>query len=172
VKTKTRISAIEGCRGFTLLEVLLVCVLLALAAGLTTTFLSGSDQKSFTVNLGQVSALLRNARRQAIVTGVEKEVVLATEVAEEDPDDESPPSPPDWIDETMQLRFAASLDESFEETTEVVVTFFPVGSSTGGVIELSDGERDSFLHVSPFTGKLIVEQRFTDLEDRLEEARR
>jgi prepilin-type N-terminal cleavage/methylation domain-containing protein len=171
VRTLPQISGIKQCRGFTLLELMLVCALIVLAAGLSSTFLSGSDQKQFTVNLGQISAELRNARRQAIITGVEQEVKLATEPAEEAPPDEPPPSPPDWIDQNMRLRYAASLDDSLEEVGELAVTFFPMGSSTGGLLELSATDRRSYLYISPFTGKLIIESRLDDLEDRIEEFR-
>jgi prepilin-type N-terminal cleavage/methylation domain-containing protein len=172
VKIWTRTSATSRCRGFTLLEILLVCVLIALAAGLTTSFLSGSDQKNFTVHLGQASAVLRNARRQAIVTGVEQTVRLATELPEDDTSDAPPGPPPDWIGRDLHLRYAASLDESLEETAEIELIFFPMGSSTGGVIELADDERSTYLYVSPFTGKLIIEPRLADLEERLEEVPR
>lgn len=172
MKTSTRISAIERCRGFTLLEILLVCVLIALAAGLTTSFLSGSDQKNFTVDLGRVSAVLRNARRQAIVTGVEQTVRLATELPEDDPIDAPEATPPDWLGRNMSLRYAASVDETLEETSELELTFFPMGSSTGGLIELAGEDRRTYLFVSPFTGKLITEPRLADLEDRLEEGTR
>jgi Tfp pilus assembly protein FimT len=150
---------------------LLVCALLALAAGLTASFLSGSDQKEFSVNLRQISARLISARRQAIVTGSEQEVKLATAVAEEDPEDPETPAPPSWINPDLQLRFAATLDDSLEETSELVVDFFPMGSSTGGVIELSDSERKSYLYIAPLSGKLIVESDLREIEARVEEGR-
>ena len=171
VKVRTRTSGADSCRGFTLLELLLVCALLALAAGLTASFLSGSDQKEFSVNLRQISAQLIHSRRQSIISGAEQHVKLATAVAEPDSPDDPPPTPPDWINQDLQLRFAASLDEPLEETTELLVDFFPMGSSTGGLIELSDGERTSYLYVAPLTGKLIVESDLDELEQRVEEGR-
>jgi hypothetical protein len=71
----------------------------------------------------------------------------------------------------MRLRYAASLDDSLEEVGELAVTFFPMGSSTGGLLELSATDRRSYLYISPFTGKLIIESRLDDLEDRIEEFR-
>lgn len=181
MRTRTRISASERCRGFTLLEILLVCVLIVLATSLTTSFLSGSDQKQFTVSLAKASALLRNSRRIAIVSGFEQEVRLATAAADEQDaadarfNDESDEiralRPPDWLEPDMRLRYAATPDESFEEVGELALTFFPMGSSTGGVIEFSDASetRSSYLYVSPFTGKLLVEQRLEDLQARIED---
>jgi prepilin-type N-terminal cleavage/methylation domain-containing protein len=171
VKTKTRTSGAESCRGFTLLELLLVCVLLVLAAGLTASFLSGSDQKEFSVNLRQISAQLINSRRQAIITGAEKAVKLTTAAAATESPDDSLVSPPSWLNENMTLRYAASLDETLEESSEIVVDFFPMGNSTGGLIELSDSERNTYLYVFPLTGKLIVESELGELEARVEEGR-
>jgi len=168
-KAWTRTSGSSRSRGFTLLEVLLVCVLLALATGLTVSFLSDSDQKQFTVNLGQISAHLRNARRQAIITGTERQVTLATEVEEPETPDAPEPAPPDWFNENMQLQFAESLDDDPVEQTEITLMFFPMGSSTGGLIELSDSDREAWLYVDPLTGKLMIENRLDDLEERLEE---
>lgn len=170
MKALTPISASRRSRGFTLLELLLVCLLIALAAGLTSSFLSGSDQKEYSVNLRQVSSLLRNSRRQAIVTGSEQHVRLVT-VLEEGADPESPDAhPPDWLNPELQLRFSPSLDEALEERTDLSVTFFPMGSSTGGLIELFDPERSTFLYVSPLTGKLLLESRLDDIETLVQEA--
>jgi general secretion pathway protein H len=169
VKAWTRISGTSRSQGFTLLEVLLVCVMLALAAGLTAAYLTDSDQKKFTVNLGQISAHLRNARRQAIITGAERDVLFATADPEQESPDAPPPEPPDWIDREMQLHFAETLDDPLEELSEVELVFFPMGSSTGGLIQLSDGERDAFLYVDPLTGKLMIERRLDDLEERIQE---
>jgi len=166
-RVRTRISGTDRNRGFTLLEILLVLFLLAIAAGLTTSYLSDSDQKQFTVNLGQVSAHLRNARRQAIITGTEKHLTLATAPAEPETPDAPEPPPADWLNESMQLHYAATLDDEPEEVTEIELMFFPTGSSTGGLIELSDSEREAWLYVEPLTGKLIIENRLDDLEDRL-----
>jgi prepilin-type N-terminal cleavage/methylation domain-containing protein len=168
-RVRTQTSGADRCRGFTLLEVLLVCILLALAVSLTASYLTDSGQKQFMVNLGQISAHLRNARRQAIITGSEQVLLLATVVAEEPAPDEPLPVPPDWINEDMQLHFAATLDDPLEELSELERIFFPMGSSTGGLIQLTDGERESYLYIDPLTGRLMLETRLDDLEDRLQD---
>jgi general secretion pathway protein H len=171
VKVLTQISGTSRSRGFSLLELMIVCVLLMIAAGLVGSFLSGSDQKTFTTNLRQVSALLKHARRQAIVTGVEQHVRLDVGVTEPGTDGDSAAPPPDWSNPALQLRYAASVDDPLEETTEVDMTFFPLGSSTGGLIELTDGEREAYLYVFPLTGELIVEARLVAVEELIAEAR-
>ena len=99
----------------------------------------------------------------------EREVTLATAPAEPETPDAAEPPPPDWFNEDMQLQFAATLDDEPEEVTEIAMMFFPTGSSTGGLIQLSDSEREAWLYVDPLTGKLIIESRLDDLEDRLAE---
>ena len=181
MRTRTRISGSERCRGFTLLEILLVCVLIVVATSLTTSFLSGSDQKQFTTSLAKASVLLRNSRRLAIVSGFEQEVRLATVARDQqdaagtqfddEPDQAMAPGSPDWLEPDMRLRYAATPDESLEEVGELTLTFFPMGSSSGGVIEFSDAseKRSSYLYVSPFTGKLLVEPRLEDLQARIQD---
>lgn len=163
----------QRARGFTLLELLIVCALIALATGLVGSFLAGNDQKKFSTNVRAITALLKNARRQAIITGAEQHVRLATAAAAEEPlagDEAAPPPPPDWLNTEMRLRFAATLDESFEETPELAVTFFPLGSSTGGVLQVSDqDEREAYIYVFPLTGKMITGSSLRDLEDQLRE---
>jgi hypothetical protein len=143
--------------------------LIALATGLVGSVLAGNDQKQFASNLRQVSARLKNARRQAIVRGAEQHVRLATE-AEEPSDGDTAPPPPDWLNPDMRLHYAATLDDSLEETPDLVLTFFPLGSSTGGLVQLSDqDDREAFLYIFPLTGKLLVGSSVRDLEDQIRE---
>jgi hypothetical protein len=148
--------------------------LIALATGLVGSFLAGNDQKQFSSNLREISARLKNARRQAIITGAERHVRLATEPEEpfEDDEDDDTPAPPrpDWLNPEMRLHFAATLDDSLEETPDLVVTFFPLGSSTGGVLQLSDqGDREAFIYVFPLTGKMLVASTLGDIEEQIRE---
>src|SRR5690606_29543630 len=99
-----------------LLELLIVCALIALAAGLIGSSFAGSGQREFASNLRQISALLKNARRQAIVTGAEQHVRLAT-TAEEPFADGDTPQPPDWLNPSLRLRYAATVDDALEETS-------------------------------------------------------
>lgn len=160
----------QRSRGFTLLELLIVCALLALAAGLVGPFLAGNDQKKFSSNLRQISAHLKNARRRAIVTGSEQHVRLATTAEEPFTDGDTPPPPPDWLNADMRLHYAATIDDPLEEAPELDVTFFPLGSSTGGVLQLSDqNDREAFIYVFPLTGKMLAASSIRDLEDQLRE---
>jgi hypothetical protein len=115
--------------------------------------------------------LLKHARRLAIATGVEQHVRLNTATEAQDADGDSTPRQPDWSSEVLRLRYAVSVDEPLEETNDIDMTFFPFGSSTGGLIELSDGEREAYLYVFPLTGDLIVEPRLAAVQDSIEEAR-
>lgn len=174
MKVQTPISASRltpgHSRGFTLLELLIVCTLIALATGLVGSFLAGSDQKQFSTNLREITSRLKNARRKAIITGVEQHVRLATAAEERFAGEEDAQQPPDWVNPAMRLRFAATLDDSLEDTQDLVVTFFPLGSSTGGLLQVSDpSEREAYVYVFPLTGKLLTASSMRSLEDQLRE---
>lgn len=170
MKGLTPISASSRHRGFTLLELLLVCALIALAAGLVSSAMSGSDQKQFATNLRQISVHLKAARRLAIVSGSEQHVRLATETPDPVPGESARAREPDWLNSAMRLSYAATLDDPLEETTDQLVTFFPLGSSTGGLLQLADESgREAYIYVAPLSGKMVVESTLSGVEDRLRE---
>ena len=57
-------------RGFTLLEILLVLSLIALASVLVAPNVGSLDARTYSVQLRQVNALLHYARRNAVITGL------------------------------------------------------------------------------------------------------
>ena len=57
-------------RGFTLLEILLVLALLALASVMVVPNVGSLDARTYSVQLRQVNALLHYARRNAVITGL------------------------------------------------------------------------------------------------------
>lgn len=170
MKGPTPISASSRNRGFTLLELLLVCALIALAAGLVGSALSGNDQKQFSTSLRQISVHLKAARRLAIVSGSEQHVRLATETPDPGLDERVRAGEPDWLNPDMRLSYAATLDDPLEETRDQIVTFFPLGSSTGGLFQVTDqGDREAYIYIAPLTGKMVIESSLSGIEDRLRE---
>ena len=69
VKAMTRTSVIKQQRGFTLLELMVVLALILIAAGLIVPNLGSLDSKSFDAEVRQAVAILKYARRIAIVEG-------------------------------------------------------------------------------------------------------
>jgi len=138
--------------GFTLLEVLLVLVVMALGAALTLPALvrpSGTELRTAT---GSVVAGLRRAR-EAAVNG-QRPATLTVDVAERS-------FAIDGGGERRRLPERISLS-LFTARSEVQgedrgrIRFFPDGSSTGGRITLSTGERRYHVDVDWLTGRVRV----------------
>ena len=134
--------------GFTLVEVLVVLGILALAVTVSLPFARQSNQKQsvsqFTL---QVKSMLRYARNQAVANGTETVVVF------------------DRVERTFSLRqsseavtvpdaiaveFLTARNEATE--TDLGFRFFPDGTSTGGSIFFEDGVARTGLSINWLTG--------------------
>lgn len=156
--------SLYACGGFTLLELLVVCALLALTLTLVVPNLSGIDGTSFRGQVRRAVATLVYARRAAVVQAMP---VTATFRQGEAQDDTSAALAPDavlarpeddalWASDNLGLSFQR--DENLEATAtqEITVTFFPEGGSTGGVLTFADDERSASIRVDPITGRISI----------------
>ena len=145
-------SRSSAARGFTLLEVLLAMVVLALAASLTLPALvrpSGSELRAAT---GTVVAGLRRARNAAVSAG--KQAVMTVDLDQRR-------FTVSGTGGTRQLPQRISLDlvtarSEIEEGNRGRIRFFPDGSSTGGRVTLSSAERRYHVDVDWLTGQVRV----------------
>jgi general secretion pathway protein H len=149
-------------QGFTLLELLVVLALLVLGAGLVIPNLANRAGSEFNAEVRQAVAMLRYARRVAIVEAQPRAVrfhALDRSAADFLPRQQALQSarqPTDWISETIALTYADDLDQPARDESAPVVTFFPQGGSTGGVLTFTQGERRARLRVDPITGRIAV----------------
>ena len=165
-------------RGFTLLEILLVLSLIALASVLMVPNVGSLDTRTYSVQLRQVNALLHYARRNAVITGLPVSARLY-----------GPSSRPDVSDITSADEFshrkergqgltgglvqtpgarwvsdgiALSYEDSTERLTEVEhfidVMFYPEGGSSGGTLIFSWDDRHTQIVIDSFTGRISSEE--------------
>jgi prepilin-type N-terminal cleavage/methylation domain-containing protein len=146
--------------GFTLIELIIVLFLVGIIAGLTGLYVgkdSGSlELKKFTK---EVSAVMRSARNHAVS---EKKIYclviddeeLMLRLYSEDTDYKNVTLVMDKaIPEELHMELLGSGREAS------YVEFFPGGSTTGGVIEITNMKGSRYLiSVNRITGKLIVEK--------------
>ena len=149
--------------GFTLIELIIVLLIIGVSAsivGVAINRSSGNHQlKTFA---REVSAVLRYARSQAVaekrmycffIDSREGMLKLYTENTGTDSEE----------------KFLQVLDRSIPQELQIVLTgrdadssfieFFPIGNSTGGVVEVSNRkEKVYFVHVNRITGKVEVKQ--------------
>jgi len=140
--------------GFSLLELLAVIVLLAIA--LTAVSLSVSKSIS-SAKIRAVSrdlvAALRYTRGQAIVKGEQKTLDVDLEAMSYTPTGKTAQKFPEGI--KVHILTAAQ-----EQTSErkFGIRFFPDGSSTGGNIGIISGEREWRVNVGWLTGEVAMDE--------------
>lgn len=141
-------------RGFTLLELLVVLVIMAMAATLAiprfSQVLPGLELKR---TAGDLAASLRGARGEAIRRNSEMAVVFGADVGERDRENNRlAPVVPTGIAVTVQ-----SYSEPEGPRPAGVIRFFPDGSATGGVVTLTQDDRRLSVAVDWLTGAVRVQ---------------
>jgi general secretion pathway protein H len=139
-------------RGFTLLEILVVMVLVAvmalLAAGAMT---GGFDRLRLDSSAKQVASELRHARARALATGVPQQFVIdpraRTWQSAEDRGGDLP--------QQLGVVFTGARELQPAEGIGAIV-FFGDGASTGGRVQLSAGRAARNIDVAWLTGEVTL----------------
>jgi len=139
-------------KGFSLLEILLVLVVLAVAASLILPALIQPTGTQLRTAAGSFAAGLRQARNDAVSTHRDVRFTVHLDVKE-------------FVvgTSTRRRRVPAQIELSvFTARSEVIegrsasIRFFPDGTSTGGRVTLSAGERRYHVDVDWMTGQVRV----------------
>ena len=125
-------------RGFTLLELILVMGIVALAAALIAPNLTGLDGRNFDAQLRDLAAQLNYARRSAIVSGQVSTV--------------------QWDDDSISLEFSTddARTPGYEPIDSLTVSFYPEGGTTGGNLRLSQDKQRGWIAIDAFTGRVTL----------------
>ena len=140
-------------RGFTLIEVMMVMVLaVVIYAFLVAIPLRGTSIADLKASARVLASGLRQAQTMAMVT--RQDAVLTLDLDSREfvlPGEKEPRKLPDGID--LKLYTAQS-----EVTSERkgAIRFYPDGSSTGGRITVSSGERKYLVDVDWITGRVSI----------------
>ncbi len=147
-------------RGFTLLEILLVLGIVAMASIFVVPNLGGFETRTFNTQVRQAHSLLNYARRTAVVSG-QASTVSSTVLTEEERDRQQRDGEyastsnivAQWNGPGIELRFRDSTDREIEIDSSTEVTFYPEGGSTGGILLFAQSEQLGMIDVDPFTGR-------------------
>ena len=161
-------------RGFTLLEILLVLSLIALASVLVAANVGSLDARAYSVQLRQANALLHYARRNAVITGLpvsarlygpsfRSDIASADEFAQRKERGhgltagrvQKPKAR--WESNGIALSYEDSTERLTEVEHFIDVTFYPEGSSSGGTLIFSWDDRHTRIVIDPFTGRISSE---------------
>lgn len=156
-------------RGFTLLEILLVVSIMAMAALLVVPSVTGMDNRRFDAQVREASGLLNYARRTAVVRGLPTRVSFHTEedgsgdASDGNAEDDSGSRPGPlragrWVADGIRLGFRDSTGQQREIDGELDIMFYPEGGSTGGELLLSRNGRRAEINIDPFSGRVNTER--------------
>lgn len=138
-------------RGFTLIELMLVIVLIAMAYVLVPRYLfsgvSGADLKA---SSRDIAAGLRMARAEAVTSRRDTSLVLDL-----DKRNFTVAGGTRQLPEAVELKLFTAQSEIVNER-QGAIRFFPDGSSTGGRITVASGERKYEVDVDWLTGRVSI----------------
>lgn len=156
----------SNAAGFTLLELLLVLGIIALAAALVAPNLSGVSARSFSAQLREVGAQLNYARRNAVISGQTTVMSLQGADGLEQNEEQLEALPENtWRSATAFLAYSpdtvdptdyAFRDRDFEPMPEVKISFYPEGGSSGGNILFTQDDDRAWAIIDPLTGRVTV----------------
>jgi len=141
--------------GFSLLELMVVLVLIVLLFSVVALSVNRSVTGAEIRNASrEVTAGLRHARGQAIVT--RRQIVFRVDT--EARTWQAGSRPPVRIPESMGVTLNTARSELTGETAGGI-RFFPDGSSTGGSVVLTAGEREWHVSVGWLTGEIGLDRK-------------
>lgn len=139
-------------RGFTLFEMLAVILLIGIAAAaVSIPVTQGLASARVNAASGELAAALRWTRAQSIVKGES----LAMEVDTAASTYHAPGKPVVHLPRDMRVAITSAREDQANATTGRI-RFFPDGSSTGGRITLTRGDRQWHVNVAWLTGAIQV----------------
>lgn len=146
-------------RGFTLLEIMLVLAILALASLIVVPNLTGLESRSFTAQVREAHSLLNYARRIAVVSGQPGTATFQLGSASEELDAAAGArsSVGKWRGEAVSIIYRDSAGQETDIEDMLEITFYPEGGSTGGTLELQFEQRVAHIKVDPTTGRINTE---------------
>ena len=146
-----RRTAWRCCRGFTLVEVLVVLILASLILATVPPLLStGVSSAEVSGAARQLAASLRYARSQAILTRQETELVLDLEQRLY----RIPGKAREFqLSDDLSITLVTARSEVLDEE-QGMIRFFPDGSSTGGRITVSNGKHKYIVDVDWLSGRV------------------
>jgi general secretion pathway protein H len=140
--------------GFSLIEIMLVMVLIAVMVGLTATFMSGSLEKARMRAVSKdLLTALKYTRGQAVIKHEQKTI----EFNVKNRTYRAPNKKLIQLPDDMEMNLYTADSDIVDESTGKI-RFFSDGSSTGGWVKLTYGNKIWKINVNWLTGEVLMEE--------------
>ena len=144
----------RGSAGFTLVEIMVVMVIIALIMGLVGTSMSRSISAAEARAASRdLVASLRYTRARAIIDKAEQVFLVDTESRSYQAPGRDKVELPEGVDLTITTATSELVSDAVSG-----IRFFPDGGSTGGHIELTVNKREYRVNVAWLTGETQLEK--------------
>lgn len=140
-------------RGFTLIELVIVLVIIGIASGLIGLYI-GSNKLELRTFVKEMAATLRYARNHAVSEKktycfvIDRDERMYRLYGDNKEDEDVVPVISRPIPEGVELNLTTAADDVYQ------VEFFPQGNTSGAEIEISDGGRMLLIMVNRISGKV------------------
>ena len=152
---------IRRSRGFTLLEILVVMVIIGLMIALVPPLFSGAVAGTkLKGSVRDLAVVLRETRSKAIIHNSEQVVLLDLRNPRYRAGNSKPESLPGNVKLAVQLVTGDYVDA--DERAQHALRFFPDGSSSGELITLRGGNRIYYLQLNWLTGNIEISEGLRD----------
>ncbi len=141
-------------RGFSLVELVAVLMLIAIVAGTAALSISGSMAGAKTrAAVRDLTAALRQTRGLAIVKGEERSLEIDVEARTY----QVPGKNPVQLPEELQMKLLTAATEQTGDS-KGMIRFFPDGSSSGGRVTLTRDRHEWRVEIAWLTGEVRIEE--------------
>ena len=141
-------------RGFTLIEIMLVLVMIAVMVAITASFMSGSlEQARIRAVSKDLISALKYTRGQAVIKHQQKSIVFNVRERTY----RAPKKKLVQLPEEIEMNLYTAQEDIIDEDTGKI-RFFSDGSSTGGWVKLTYKNKIWKINVNWLTGEIRLEE--------------
>lgn len=150
----------KPAQGFTLLELLIVMAIIAMAAAFVIPRLTAGEGLLLKAQVREAIAVLNYARRSAIVEGTARVAVFFDDkkdanAAPDSKNSKKPNAPNQWSSRGASLEWGGKVTDKDQAVYEII--FYPEGGSSGGELVLRFKDQKAKISVNPLNGKISAD---------------